>query len=247
MRHKISTSAPLKLLAAALAVGSLSGCMSLEYRCPLDPTEKPADPTACTSMHDAMAGAVRGDGGKTSVMLDDKGRLIPKGLKEHQPATAVTAMDPYRPASGSPVFTPPKVFQTWTGATVDANGNLHDGHHAWFATPGQWNYGSVGAAGPASGGLSGDNLMRPTIAGEGIPVPKETQRMVQPRKAVQAAGAASAQAPAPQMTPKQTEQAAMANLAKAAQSVAPAPQRAPAQHTPATGAVVTPPAALLTD
>lgn len=171
------------LIAGVIASGlSLTGCMNLGYRCPMDPSAKPDSPTACTNMHDAMNGARNNTGGQMSVVLDDKGRLVPKALTEGKPLTpmaaisqATAASEPYRTASGEPVFEQPRVYRAWTPAFVDGEGNLHDGHHTWFATPGRWAYGNLpavnspGVAPPGGGGAAVSNLMKPALPGEGLP------------------------------------------------------------------------------
>jgi hypothetical protein len=148
-------------LLAAVLLGTLglSACTTVGYRCPLEHDGKAEHPTACASMQDAMAGAKKGTGGRTSVLMDDKGRLVPRELLENKVAQPLTAnAEPYRAKSGEPVFHQPKVFQVWTGAFVDADGNLHDGHTSWFSTPGRWAYGTVDRPGDV-----GSNTMRPAL------------------------------------------------------------------------------------
>lgn len=160
---------PLASAALLISVAGLSACTSIGYRCPLDASEKPDSPTACAGMREALNGAKLGTGGKTSVLVDDKGRIVPPELLEGRPATplvanAAGAKEPYRNASGTPVFEQPKVFQAWASSFVDANGNLHDGHHSWFTTPGRWGYGNVNQA--AAGA---DNMLRPGTPLDKIP------------------------------------------------------------------------------
>jgi hypothetical protein len=207
---------PAALAAAVLIAGVLAGCSDVEYRCPLDPSKKPASPTACAGMTEALAGAQRGTGGKLSVLVDDKGRVVPQEMLQNRPAQPLAyqgagSNEPYDAASGEPVFRGPKVFKTWSSAFVDANGNLHDGHTAWFATPGRWSYGSVDQPGDGS-----DGLLKPAS-------PLDNP----PGKVVQTAGP-GVQQPAHQgqgptfntTTPKQRDQAALKNLSFAANSAA---------------------------
>lgn len=149
-----------------LSVITLSACTSIGYRCPLDPNEKPESATACASMHEAMEGARKGTGGRTSVFLDDKGRIVPPELHTGKAAVplAVKMAEPYTKPSGTPAYSQPKVFQVWSSAFKDEHGNLHDGHHSWFATPGEWNYGTVNKS-----GVVGKNIMRPTTPLDRLP------------------------------------------------------------------------------
>ena len=151
---------------AIVAVLGLSACTSIGYRCPLDPSKKPESPTACAGMSDAIAGAKQGTGGKTSVFLDDKGRLVPPELLQNRTAKPLAAVaapseEPFRDATGEPVLHKPRLFQVWSAAFVDDNGNLHDGHHSWFATPSRWAYGSVNQP-----GIVGDHTIVPAMPGE---------------------------------------------------------------------------------
>ncbi|HDR9103500.1 hypothetical protein [Paraburkholderia sp. A3RO-2L] len=197
-------------LTAALLVSvlGLSAC-AVGYRCPLSEDEKPDSPTACASMQDAMAGARAGTGGKTSVLMDDKGRLVPHELLEKKVARplALGNAGPYHEKSGDPVFHQPQVYEVWTGAFVDADGNLHDGHTSWFTTPGRWAYGTV----DQPSGM-GDSLMKPARpdarpAGRVVKVNPQTGEEIKP----------ATTAPA---TPQAREQAALQNLSNAASSAA---------------------------
>jgi hypothetical protein len=170
LSRRLTPSALLTIGVLGMALG-LSACGDIEYRCPLDPNKKPESPTACAGMKDALAGAQRGTGGKLSVLVDDKGRLVPTALSTGSPAlplgyapgAAAGGPGPYVPATGEPVFREPQVFKVEASAFVDANGNLHDAHNAWFATPGRWSYGSVAQAGDS------DDILRPAGPGSSPP------------------------------------------------------------------------------
>jgi len=156
------------LLATSALIGvlTLSACASVEYRCPLDPSEEPESPTACAGMYEALQGARKGTGGKVSVFLDDQGRIVPPEMIEGVAAKPIegslqSSIGRYASPSGQPVFQNPKVFQVWSSSFVDANGNLHDGHSAWFATPGRWHDGSVDVP-----HVVGENVLRPTKPGD---------------------------------------------------------------------------------
>lgn len=164
---KMNTSYLSRSALAIVAVLGLSACTSIGYRCPLDPSEKPESATACAGMGEAMSGAKLGTGGKTSVLLDEKGRLVPPELLQNRTAKPLTAVmaapneEPFRDSTGEPVLHKPRLFQVWSAAFVDDKGNLHDGHHSWFATPSRWAYGTVNKP-----GLTGDNTMVPAMPGE---------------------------------------------------------------------------------
>lgn len=167
MKTKMKTAHLSRPVLAIVAVLGLSACTSIGYRCPLDPSEKPGSPTACAGMSEAMTGAKLGTGGKTSVLLDNKGRLVPPELIQNRAAKPLTAAvaapneEPFRDATGEPVLHKPRLFQVWSAAFVDEKGNLHDGHHSWFATPSRWAYGSVNKP-----GLVGDSSMVPAMPGD---------------------------------------------------------------------------------
>lgn len=213
MNRKMNFASHTRASALALAVLSLSACTSIGYRCPLDPTETPDSPIACAGMPLALKGAKAGTGGSVSALLDDKGRLVPRELIEGRPATPLSAVgstEPYRNKSGDPVFEPPKKFEVWASAFVDGNGNLHDGHHAWFTTPGRWKYGTVGASGPV-----GDNTLRPAL-----PTDLPSGRIVKKAENGQATGGVVVNKPGPNATQKDKDQAALQSLSAAAKNVA---------------------------
>lgn len=233
------------LTAAVLAALGLSACSSTGYRCPLDPSQKAEYPTACAGMQEALTGARQGTGGKTSVLMDDKGRLVPRELLENKPAQPLAGNDaqPYRAKSGDPVFHQPKVFQVWTSAFVDAEGNLHDGHTSWFSTPGRWAYGTLDQPGEV-----GSNTLRPSLPdarpqGRIVKVDKNGREVQDPAAppAAKTAGAAPAQASAQQQRDKTALQE-LSNAAKGAVTQAqPAPSQ-PAQPAQAAQATKAPPA-----
>lgn len=236
-------------LLAGLALASLTACTSIGYRCPLDPSEKPESETACLNMQEAMEGAKNRTGGRTSVFLDDQGRIIPRELVEQRIAQPIVGVSPggagYYESSGQPAFIQPKVFQVWSGAYQDAEGNLHDGHHSWFSTPGRWSRGSV-----SSPGVVGKNLLQPATpnekpAGRIVTLDQRTGQPV----AQKAAAATSAQ-PSAQAAGKDADAAALKALSQAANSSAATasaskPQPAPAQPTAAPG--ITAPSVQLRD
>lgn len=225
-------------LMAVMLLGTLglSACTTVGYRCPLEHDGEADSPTACASMQDAMAGAKKGTGGRTSVLMDDQGRLVPRELLENKVAMPLAGnAEPYRNKSGDPVFHQPKVFQVWTGAFVDAEGNLHDGHTSWFSTPGRWAYGTVDRAGEV-----GNNTMRPAL-----PETRPAGRIVKvdPRTGQEAQVQAKPQQGAAQQTQQDTDKAALQTLSNAANSAAAKSQARPQQ--PASG--VTAPAVGLAD
>lgn len=221
------------IILAVVASVSLSACTSLGYRCPLDPKEDAESPTACASMRESMDGAKRGTGGKISVLLDDQGRRVSQDMLDGKPATPVGIpagpVEPYRNSSGQPVFEQPRVFQAWVPSFVDAEGNLHDGHHTWFSTPGRWSYG-----GTRNYGTTQDSMMRPAVPNE------------RPSgKVISVDGKATAKKAAPEQKPSRDERdkAALNNLSNAANAMSAKPQG----QQPAAPTGVTAPAVNLTE
>lgn len=216
MKNKSTRRLPLASLALMVSALGLTACTSIGYRCPLEPGDQADSPTACANMQTAMAGAKRGTGGNTSVLMDDKGRSVSaETLGYASPSTGQAragVREPYKAPSGTPVFEQSKLFQAWSGAFVDGNGNLHDGHNAWFATPGRWAYGSVTAP-----SMVGDNLLRPAI-----PTERPVGRVVptDPRTGAPKAQTPSKAASPAQVAPQDREKAALQNLSEAANSAA---------------------------
>lgn len=238
------------LLLAGLAVAALSACSTVAYRCPLDPNDKAESPTACANMHDAMEGAKRQAGGRTSVFLDDQGRIVPREIIEQrtaQPLASGGGTSPgFFPSSGQPVFIQPKQFQVWTGAYQDAEGNLHDGHHSWFTTPGRWSRGTVSTPGDV-----GKHLLAPAQPSD---KPKGRILALDPRTGkpvAQQSGTAPQQGAQGQVNAQQTakdaDAAALKALSQAANSSA-SNAGAPKAQVPATAAPgITAPAVQLRD
>lgn len=219
----------LKLVGILAGLATLTACTSIGYRCPLDPTDSPEEVTACASMHDAMAGAKKQTGGRVSVLMDDKGRLVPPELlsKTTVRPLANQGVGPYRQKTGSPVFVQPKVFQVYSESFQDANGNLHDGHHSYFSTPGRWSYGTMDR-----GTAAGAHVMAPSRPSDrpegriltvdprtGQPVPSQTSP-TPPSAAQQAAAVSSATSASNAMSAQQRERAALQNLSSAANNAA---------------------------
>jgi hypothetical protein len=141
--------APIALAVMAVASIFLAGCTTVAYRCPLDGKGAGAGSTACAGLADAMAGARLGTGGKTSVLIEETGKLVPSDLLMGKTAVPLAAPSMVQAGTSgpaalpgvTPVYEQATVFQAWTPAFVDDSGNLHDGHYAWFTTPGRWTYG----------------------------------------------------------------------------------------------------------
>lgn len=236
MTTKLTRFRPLTLM---LALTGLTACTNITYRCPLDPGKTPDSPTACAGMHDALTGSKRGTGGKTSVLTDEQGRLVPQGLRENKPAVPLDAplpgaAEPYRTASGEPVYEPGRKFQVWSQAFVDAEGNLHDGHHAWFATPDRWSYGSLREAESAEGGLL--KPAQPGTRPSGVKMAPDAARPPQ-HPAAPANPQVQAQAQ------REKDKAALQNLSSMATSMAKPegqPAGAPTANAPAATGITAP-------
>lgn len=226
----ISLARPLKLAGIIAWLAALSACTSIGYRCPLDPSDKAEDATACASMQDAMAGAKKQTGGKVSVLMDDKGRLVPPELLSKTTARPLAnqGVGPFREKTGSPVFVQPKVFQVYTESFQDANGNLHDGHHSYFSTPGRWSYGTMDRGTAAGAHVMGPS--RPTDRPDGrivtmdprtgLPAAAPQTSPTPPSAAQQAAAVNSAATASTAMSTQQRERAALQNLSSAANNAA---------------------------
>jgi hypothetical protein len=235
---KISRRARVALTVASVL--ALSACTSIGYRCPLDPHERPDSPTACAGMQEAMAGARLGTGGKTSVLVDDAGRLVPPEVLSGQPARplgggALALTRGVQGPSGEPVFHQPQVFQSWASAFVDANGNLHDGHNAWFATPGRWDTGSVDA--PTSIGATIMSPAIPTQRPEGLVVPtdKKGNPIIAGQAHAQATPALTADEQKARTQAKTNQSLRALGQAALSQQRAAQPQAAPGITAPAVG------------
>lgn len=229
-----------KLAVSAMAVATLSACSTIGYRCPLDSSEEVDSPTACTSMQQAYTAAKEGRGGQLSVMMDDQGRIVPRELAERRlavPLAPQAGKEPYRAKSGEPVFQQPKVFQVWASSFVDANGHLHDGHTAWFATPGRWSYGTVNQP-----GVVGSAMLNPATPDErpnGKVLTNIDPRTGQPM--VQKGGVAQQQVVLE--TQQDRDKAALKNLSAVANSASKQPvQQQPTAVAPAPAPGVTAPA-----
>lgn len=158
--NTIKSSVLVKLALAATTLTALSACTSVPYRCPLEAGDKETKTTACAGMHESLSAAKKGQGGKQSVHLDAKGRIIPTEMLQKRPLQ-VLVDEPAAEPSGTPQYKQPKVFQVWTPGYVDGAGNLHDGRNSYFATKGEWRYGSLDGSG-ARGGDVAEDLMRPS-------------------------------------------------------------------------------------
>lgn len=142
------------LLASALMTLLTTGCSVMSspgYECEL----KPNSTGKCASVQDAYKSAnrVQGNSSKRESVFDNP--------QEADRAARAAANEPYfrgqdsgfpdQGENGTPVFKQPQVHRVWVAPYVDADGNLRTGEYTYFATPGQWNYGTTTKAGQASG------------------------------------------------------------------------------------------------
>lgn len=199
-----------KFLLSAATIVTLSACGSLPYRCPLDAKDgKPDSPTACAGMKDALDAAKQGRGGKHSVLVDDKGRIVPPEVTNKVSLTVINN-EPYHEPSGTPQYIAPKVHQVWTPAYVDGKGNLHDGRTSYFTTKGEWRYGSLDGA-YTEGNHVGESLFRPGSPND-LPKGRILDKEELTPKKVTTGQAAGKQAP--------SDKVALQNLSDAAQRAA---------------------------
>lgn len=109
----------------------------------------------CASMSDAYkaAGRTMGSTAKRESVFDVT-QESDKAVKQASNQGYFRGQDsnfPDQSENGMPVFKQPEVHRVWVAPYVDADGNLRTGEYTYFATPGQWNYGSTNRAGQASG------------------------------------------------------------------------------------------------
>lgn len=204
-----------KIMLAAAAITTLTACSSVPYRCPLDSAEEPDSKTACVGMEEALDAAKRGGGGKHSVIVDDKGNIIPPELAHKKTLKVINqATEPYVEASGSPQYRQPKVFQVWTPAYVDSDGVLHDGRNSYFTTPGEWRYGTLNGSG-TKGSEVAEGLFRPS---------KETDlpkgRILTPDELKAKTAVVKAQASTEAVKDTPSDKVALTNLSQSAQKAA---------------------------
>ena len=138
-----------KIIAPFALVAVLSGCMTPGYECDLKP-----NPTGeCASMDQAYAAAHRVDrnDSKRQSVFESQGDSARARDAANTPFFNGTPSPyPDTPENGMPVYKQPKVVRVWTSPYVDADGNLRSGEYSYFATPGQWNYGTLHKGGDAS-------------------------------------------------------------------------------------------------
>jgi len=126
-----------------LALIGITACASRSpYGCPLDSSQK-----HCRSLEEVYSEA------RTAPRKPVKAR---SGASANNGATAQSNLtyqartNPDAATQGQPVFQQPRVFRPWLAPYVDADGNLRSGEYVYFATPGEWNYGTTREPGAAS-------------------------------------------------------------------------------------------------
>jgi hypothetical protein len=126
-----------------LTVLVLTACASQPpYACPLHATD------GCHSMaeiYEASRKASSTAQGEHIMSARSSVAAAPSNPIVHNPGA-------YRePDVGQPVFRQPQVHRVWIAPYVDADGNLRSGEYTYFATPGEWTYGTLHEPGVASG------------------------------------------------------------------------------------------------
>lgn len=228
MKSSFSTRISVFSMLSAVLLG---GCANVEYRCPLDGS-KPASPTACAGMKDALYAAKRGTGGKTSVLMDDKGRIVPNEVASNRSVAVLASPEPYAQSGGNPVYEQGSLFKAYTPGYQDGNGMLHEGRHSWFATPGHFKYGSVSVVGDG-GTVAGNALLQPSNPNE-LP---SGRIVVQDPKAVQGQKVLTAPESKPAPSDKEALQSLSSATSKAATKAAAGKARpvSPGQNQAAPG------------
>lgn len=181
-----------RLLIAASLASALTGCAfgHVDYDCHLAEVQA----AKCASMEDAYKAShtyTRANNTHAQSVFEDTSR----GAKDANGARVQTDEQPFfrgeeshfpdAAQQGMPVFKQPKVMRVWVAPYVDADGNLRSGEYAYFATPGEWNYGSLNKPGAASG------MFEPTRPGQLGFTPQDSKR-AQGSQASQGAAAPSA-------------------------------------------------------
>lgn len=125
---------------AIFAASVLAACSSPPHRCPVDNLAKNCAPmeTIYQQAQDEMRTQRPRQGSSANP------------VSFSQAPTAAHAGQ-----EGMPVFKQPNVFRAFVEPYVDADGNLRGGEYVFFATPGEWNYGTLRRPGQAAGGMLG--------------------------------------------------------------------------------------------
>jgi conjugal transfer pilus assembly protein TraV len=157
--NRLWIAASLTSLLSACAVGHV------DYDCHLADVQA----AKCASMEDAYKASRtynRASKGHAQSVFEDTARADKKdgatsARSDEQPFfRGEESQYPDAAQQGMPVFKQPKVMRVWVAPYVDADGNLRSGEYAYFATPGEWNYGSLNKPGAASG------MFQPTRPGQ---------------------------------------------------------------------------------
>lgn len=132
-------------------------------------------------------------------------------------------------SGGAPVYKAPRPMRVFTAPSVDASGNLRSGEQVYFATQGEWNYGTLKKPGSGAGatGMSNGTFEPANDKNIGF-IPVESKRK-----------SGSAPASGNNVTGPVLESTGTAAPAPAP-TATPAPSAAPAQGTAAGGAAIPP-------
>ena len=136
------------LLVVAIT-GILAGCASSPpHGCPLAATGE----RTCASIEQAYKSANTANDAKLRPVsvFDPVVREASKKASEVPVFNAAPAHMPDATPNGLPVYKQPRVHRVYVPAHVDANGNLRSGEYTYFATEGQWNYGTLKKSGAAA-------------------------------------------------------------------------------------------------
>jgi len=140
-----------KILVPFAFVAVMSGCASPGYECDL----KPNPQGECASMDQAYTAAnkVQKSNSKRQSVFDNPAEAAKAAREESDKPffNGTASAYPDTPENGMPVYKQPKVVRVWTKPFVDADGNLRSGEYTYFATPGEWNYGTLHKNGDGAG------------------------------------------------------------------------------------------------
>ena len=128
------------LLSVTLLLVLAACTMHPPYACPLP------SGVSCHSMQEIYDAARKAPRSATTgqVTAQNAAAARPRGIVNH-PGSFAEPGD-----VGQPVFRAPHVYRPWLAPYVDADGNLRSGEFVYFATPGEWSYGTMREPGAAS-------------------------------------------------------------------------------------------------
>jgi type IV conjugative transfer system lipoprotein TraV len=140
----------LLLSSSLLSISLLAGCSTPGYECALH-TNSAGKCASVESAYKASKEISPSQASQGQSVFDRAARSGPAKAAEPVVGAALSGLPAGDP--GMPVYKQPTVVRVWVAPYVDANGNLRSGEYAYFATPGEWNYGTL--RNPGQSGMFG--------------------------------------------------------------------------------------------